>query len=47
MENSCPQCKKKIHKITHFDVLGREQSLTVADKVQVVDNFEELHCEVC
>ena len=23
MENSCPQCKQKIHKITHLDVLGR------------------------
>ena len=33
MENSCPQCKKKIHKISYFDILGREKSDEVEDKV--------------
>ena len=47
MENSCPQCKQKIHKITHLDVLGREKSLQVEDKVQEVDHFEDMYCEVC
>ena len=47
MENSCPQCKQKIHKITHLDVLGREKSLSVEDKVQEVDPFEDMHCDVC
>ena len=47
MENSCPQCKQKIHKITYLDVLGREKSVKIEDKVQEVDNFEDMYCEVC
>ena len=47
MENSCPQCKKKIHHIIYKDILGRDRKEYVDDKVQEVDNFEDLHCEGC
>ena len=47
MENSCPQCKKKINKITYVDVLGRKKTLEIEDKVQEVDNFEDMYCEGC
>ena len=47
MENSCPQCKQKIHKITYVDMLGRTKTLPIEDKVQEVDNFEDMYCEVC
>ena len=47
MENSCPQCKSKIHKIIYYDILGREQHEKVEDKVQEVDLFEDLYCQTC
>ena len=47
MENSCPQCKIKIRKISFRDVLGRLQSEEVIDKVQEVDNFEDMYCAGC
>ena len=47
MENSCLQCKKKIYKISYRDILGRMQSQEILDKVQEVDNFEDMYCEGC
>lgn len=47
MENSCPQCKKKIHRITYYDILGREKHERISDKTQEVDNFEDMHCVEC
>ena len=40
MENSCPQCKQKIHKITYLTVLGREKSMKVEDKE--LEHFSEI-----
>ena len=33
MENSCPQCKQKIHHIIYKDILGRDRKEYVDDKV--------------
>ena len=47
MENSCPQCKAKITKISYRDILGRLKYEKIEDKAQEIDNFEDVHCEEC
>ena len=47
VENKCPQCKQKIHKITYTDVLGMLKSTKVSNKVQQYDEYEDMHCETC
>ena len=47
--NSCPQCKKKVHKIISKDSLGRDKVTKVKDKSMEPsqEEDEEFECEQC
>ena len=48
VENSCPLCKGKIHKVMHKDMLGFDKTKLVSDKVQEAPEVDdEIVCQVC
>ena len=47
VENSCPQCKQRVTKITTKDALGKNTERIVQSRTQVYDPFENLACQTC